>query len=315
VIAEADQPTVDVVIPCFNHGRFLTEAVESALGQTYPHVNVTVIDDGSTDETPAVAARFGNRIRYLRIAHGGLMLARNTGINATNGDFLIFLDADDYLDHDSVRRHIEAARQQPSASVIYGDYRLVDEGRLETWDDGGVDLGEDAFHSLLASRVPPCHAMTFRRSAIVNAGGFETSIGWHEDLDLWLRIAAAGHRFVRVDFVGAFYRKYGGTRTRQYLEMAYWGIVVLRRTQQYHRDCPVCRELLPKQLSKWKICYANAIRLEVMTPRPHGERGRHVVKGLRHLLYNPSVARYLLRGLGRWLRDKTVPFAAGTPRV
>jgi glycosyltransferase involved in cell wall biosynthesis len=306
MVCEADQPAVDIVIPCFNQGRFLSDAVESALGQTYPHLQVTVIDDGSTDDTPVVAGKFGNRIRYLRKANGGLSAARNTGIDATNGDFVVFLDADDYLHHDTVRRYIEAAQQQPSASVIYGDYRFVDEGRLEIWRDGGVDLGDDAYHSLLAGLVPPCHAMTFRRSAIVNAGGFDTSIRWHEDLDLWLRIAAAGHRFGRVDFPGAFYRKYPGTMTRQFLEMAQWGLVVLSRTRQYHPDCPVCRDLLPRQLRKWKICYANAIRQEVMTARPYGQRGRHVVKGLRHLLYNPSVARYLLSGLGRWIRDKTL---------
>ena len=306
VISQADQPTVDIVIPCYNHGRFLTEAVESALSQTYPHVTVTVIDDGSTDDTPAVAARFGNRIRYVRKDNGGLSSARNAGICATNGEFLVFLDADDYLHHDSVRCHIEAVRQQPSASIIYGDFRYVDEAGQEIGRDGPIDFGDDAFHGLLAGLVPPVHALTIRRPAIVNAGGFDVSIRWHEDLDLWLRIATAGHRFARVDFPGAFYRKYAGTMTRQTLEMAHWGLVVLRRTKQYHRDCLLCRDLLPRMLCHWKRSYATAIRQEVMTTRPHGDRGRHVVKGLRHLLHNPSVARYLLTGLRSWIRERTL---------
>jgi glycosyltransferase involved in cell wall biosynthesis len=306
VISQAEQPSVDIVIPCFNHGRFLADAVESALGQTYPHVHVTVIDDGSTDETPAVAGSFGNRIRYVRKANGGLSSARNTGISATNGDFLVFLDADDYLDHDSVRRHIEAAQRQPPASVIYGDFRYVNEGGREIGRDDPIDFGNDAFHSLLAGFVPPCHALTIRRSAVVNAGGFDSSIRWHEDLDTWLRIAAAGHRFARVDFPGAFYRKYAGTMTRQTLDMAHWGLVVLRRTQQYHGNCLLCRDLLPRMVRHWKRGYATAIRREVLAPRPHRDRGKHIVKGLRHLLQNPSVARYLLTDLGRWVRERTL---------
>jgi GT2 family glycosyltransferase len=306
VISQAEQPSVDIVIPCFNHGRFLADAVESALGQTHPHVQVTVIDDGSTDETPVVAGRFGDRIRYVRKANGGLSSARNAGIDATNGDFLVFLDADDYLHHDSVRRHIEVANRQPEASVIYGDFRYVDECGREIGRDGPIDFGNDAFHGLLAGLVPPVHALTIRRSAIVNAGGFDVSIRWHEDLDTWLRIAAAGHRFARVEFPGAFYRKYSGTMTRQTLEMAQWGLVVLRRTKQYHRDCLVCSDLLPRMLRNWKRGYATAIRREVLAPRPNGHRGQHVVKVLRHLLYNPSVARYLLTGLGRWVRERTL---------
>jgi glycosyltransferase involved in cell wall biosynthesis len=305
-ISQAAQPSVDIVIPCFNHGRFLADAVESALGQTYSHVQVTVIDDGSTDNTPAVAGRFGSRIRYVRQDNGGLSSARNAGISATNGDFLVFLDADDYLHRDSVRRHMDVANRQAEASVIYGDFRYVDEGGREIGRDGPIDFGEDAFHGLLTGLVPPVHSLMIRRPAIVNAGGFDTSIRWHEDLDTWLRIAAAGHRFARVDFAGAFYRKYAGTMTRQTLEMAHWGLVVLRRTKTYHRDCLVCSDLLPRMLRNWKRGYATAIRREVLAPRPHRDRGKHIVKGLRHLLQNPSVARYLLTGVGRWVRERTL---------
>jgi glycosyltransferase involved in cell wall biosynthesis len=306
VISQTDQPTVDVIIPCFNHGRFLADAVDSALRQTYPRVNVTVVDDGSTDDTPIVAGKFGSRIQYIRKANGGQADARNTGIRATSGDFLVFLDSDDLLHNDSLRRHIEVANRQPDASVIYGDYRYVDEGGQEIGRDDPIDFGDDAFHALLAGLVPPIHALTIQRSVIVNAGCFDTSIRWHEDLEMWLRIAAAGHRFAKADFLGAFYRKHVGTWTQQTLEMAQWGLIVLRRTKQYHPQCPVCMELLPLMVSKWNRCYAAAIRAELMTIRPDGHRGRHVVKGLRHLLYNPSLTRYLLADLGRRIRDRTL---------
>lgn len=303
MVPQADSPTVDVVIPCFNHGRFLAEAVDSALRQTYPHVKVTVVDDGSTDDTPVVAGRFGDRIQYLLKTNGGLAAARNTGIEATQGDLLVFLDADDFLHDDSIRSHLEVMQQRPEVSVTYGNYLYVNEAGEEIGRDEPIDFGTDPFHSLVSGFVPPVHAMTFRRSAIVNAGGFDSSIRWHEDLELWLRIAAAGHRFAKVDYLGACYRKHPGTLTKQTLEMSQWGLVVLRGTRRYHQHCAVCSDLLPRMLRDWKRGYATAIRQAVMTPR--GQRGRHVMKGFRHLLQSPSLTRHLLGDFVRWIRHRT----------
>src|SRR6202007_291490 len=99
--AMSKQKLASVIIPCFNQARFLGEALESALAQSYGSCEVIVVDDGSTDETAKVAAAF-NRIRYLSQTNRGLAAARNAGLKASAGRYLVFLDADDRLLPDAV---------------------------------------------------------------------------------------------------------------------------------------------------------------------------------------------------------------------
>ena len=92
----AEAALVSVVIPCYNQAHFLGEAIESVLAQTYPHLEIVVVDDGSTDNTGEVAARYPG-VRYVRQENQGLAAARNTGLRHSSGDYLVFLDADDRL--------------------------------------------------------------------------------------------------------------------------------------------------------------------------------------------------------------------------
>src|SRR5215210_7179893 len=92
---------VSVVIPCFNQGHFLGEALESVLSQTRPPDHVVVVDDGSVDNTAVVVGRFPT-VHYIRQPNGGLARARNTGLRHTRGEYLVFLDADDRLWPDAV---------------------------------------------------------------------------------------------------------------------------------------------------------------------------------------------------------------------
>src|SRR6478735_6811216 len=96
-VAPGDEaPLVSIVICSFNHGRYLTEAIESASCQTHPRIEVLVVDDGSVDDTPQVAAAFPI-VEYLRQDNAGLASARNLGLRASKGSFVVFLDADDRL--------------------------------------------------------------------------------------------------------------------------------------------------------------------------------------------------------------------------
>jgi len=93
----SEQPLISVVIPCFNDERHLSEAIRSALEQTYPRVEVIVVDDGSTDGSLAVAQSFGDQVTVLRKPNGGLASARNFGMREASGTFITFLDSDDIL--------------------------------------------------------------------------------------------------------------------------------------------------------------------------------------------------------------------------
>lgn len=123
---------VSVIIPTYNYGRFLAESIDSVLAQTLPAHEVIVVDDGSTDDTPAVAARFGGRIVYHRQANRGVSAARNLGIDRATGDWLAFLDADDMWEPVKLERVASVCRSQPRPAFVFTDFRTF--GRQELVD-------------------------------------------------------------------------------------------------------------------------------------------------------------------------------------
>lgn len=113
-----------VVIPTYNYGRFLAHAVDSVLSQTLPAHEVIVVDDGSTDDTPAVAERYAGRITYLRRANAGVSAARNAGIAAATGDWVAFLDADDAWEPGFLAGVRSACEQEPRPALVFTDFRI-----------------------------------------------------------------------------------------------------------------------------------------------------------------------------------------------
>src|SRR5215203_3209221 len=112
-------PLVSVIIPCYNQGAFLAESVQSALSQTYPCVEIVVVNDGSTDDTEAVAARFPE-VRCVTQENRGLAGARNRGLAESRGDLLIFLDADDRLLPGAIDTGVRVLSQDSAAAFAAG---------------------------------------------------------------------------------------------------------------------------------------------------------------------------------------------------
>src|SRR5882757_6392481 len=115
----ADEPSVSVVIPCFDQAHYLGEAIESALGQTLPPAELIVVDDGSDDNSFEVAGRYPEAVRR-RQSHRGVAAARNAGIAASSGDLLVFLDADDRLLPRALEFGAEALGRRPLAAFVAG---------------------------------------------------------------------------------------------------------------------------------------------------------------------------------------------------
>jgi hypothetical protein len=191
-------PTVSVVIPAYNCAALLPTAVESVLGQTYPGVEVIVVDDGSTDDTPDVLASLGQKIRWTRQGNRGPGAARNRGLGMARGEYVMFLDADDWILPDKLHRQMRQLAASGSAGWVYCDVKYVDEsGRL-------LLLASDRFAYRKRSRLDgwlfsqlfqgnfiPVHAALFQRQCLDMAGPFDEDhrlIGV-EDWDLLLRVA------------------------------------------------------------------------------------------------------------------------------
>ncbi len=202
---EVASPRVSVVVPCYNHGRFLEDALFSVFDQTFGSWEVVVVDDGSTDpETVAVLAGLDlPRVSVVRQDNAGLPAARNSGIRASRGEFIVPLDADDELLPDYLARMVETLDAAPDAAFahcwaeLFGDVNWVWATRPYNPDT-----------ELLSNSVLQT-AMT-RRSAFDEVGGYdETMTGGNEDWDLWLRYQEAGwgNRHIRVPLDR--YRKQG----------------------------------------------------------------------------------------------------------
>lgn len=181
-------PLASIIIPCWNGEHIVAQAIDSALAQTYRHVEVIVIDDGSTDGTPNVLRSFGDRIRWESTPNRGACAARNRGAELAAGDFLQFLDADDLLFPRKIERSVEAATETDSMPIC----------GWETTIEGGPPhlslpetLHRDPLDYALTTQIPtpsPLH----RRQWFWQVGGFMVGLPCSQERDLHIRLIASG---------------------------------------------------------------------------------------------------------------------------
>jgi len=131
--------TISVIIPAYNHARYLAEAIDSVLAQTYAPLEIIVVDDGSTDGTPAVAASYGDRIRYIRQENAGVGAARNNGIAAARGEYLAFLDSDDIWLPEKLEREIALFDADPQLGFVHCGVEKFDESGQTTISMTGAE--------------------------------------------------------------------------------------------------------------------------------------------------------------------------------
>lgn len=200
-------PRVSVVIPCYRQAHFLGEALESVLAQTTPAAEIIVVDDGSPDDTHGVAAQYADceTVQYLRQTNQGLPGARNTGLHAATGDYVVFLDADDRLRPEALAAGLACFDRYPEAAFVAGGFRLLTHGGVPYDDPKRPEMHRASYAGLLRGNTIGMHAaVLYRRAAVVAAGGFDPSLPSCEDYDLFLRIA----RTAPLAFHGAVVAEY-----------------------------------------------------------------------------------------------------------
>ncbi len=237
VAAYESAPLVSVIIPCYKQAHFLSEAIESVLVQSYTAFEIVVIDDGSPDNTSTVAARYPE-VRYIRQDNQGLSGARNTGIRASRGECLVFLDADDRLLPDALRAGIDYFRAYPECGLVSGHHRYIrgDGSLLNEYPPEPID--DDHYLALLKRNYIGCPATVLYPRAIFDVvGGFDTSLKSCEDYDLYLRIARR-RPVMRHDRMIAEYRWHGANMTNNSGRMLQSALHVLRSQWDYIEDCP-----------------------------------------------------------------------------
>ena len=223
-------PAVSVVMAAKNYARFLPEAVDSVLAQTFPDWELVIVDDGSTDGTPDVVRPYlaDTRIRYFRSDALGQSRAKNLGIGFSRGEFIAFLDADDAWFPTKLAEQVELLRKCPTVGVTYTQRELIDEA--------GKSLG---FHTetLPGGRVLPriflqnfvCFSSAMvRREVFESVGVFDPSLDLSIDYDLWLR-AAKHFEFRPIQKVLVKYRTGHGNLSKKLADRVATAIGIMNR--------------------------------------------------------------------------------------
>lgn len=212
----AERPLVSVVIPAYNHARFLRESVDAALSQTYKPLEVIVVDNGSTDETPNLD--LGTGVRLIRLEkNAGPSAARNAGVREARGEVVAFLDGDDLMSADCVAVRAQMLQADPSAGMVVGSLRIVDEAGAVLRIDPltSPPRMETTYEQALVEMSCPTCGLLVRKSAFEAIGGFDESLWVAEDTDLLLRMAAK-FRVLVDNEPRADYRQVAGSISRNY---------------------------------------------------------------------------------------------------
>ena len=187
-------PMVSVIITCYNHRHFVSEAIDSVLRQTYSHREIIVVDDGSTDQTSEVVEQY-SEVRYLRQRNQGVCAARNRGMQNSHGQYIVFLDGDDRLLPQHLEVSLAAFRSHPEVGWVCGEFRYF--GTAEPiWQHDHrhhrCERFPDLFGALLRGNcVGPPIVVMFSREVLFKVGGFDEHFksASCEDWDIYLRLS------------------------------------------------------------------------------------------------------------------------------
>jgi glycosyltransferase involved in cell wall biosynthesis len=221
-------PTVTVVVPVYNAAEFIAEAIDSALAQTYRDAEVIVVDDGSTDATPAILAGYGDRIRAIGRPKIGLPAARNTAIAAARGSLIALLDGDDFWEPAFLERMVAtlSAHGPEVVGACAGSVQIDRAGRVL---DNSTYLPPPAFglRDLVPSNAIVVSATVLRRDALLATGSFDEQMDACEDWELWLRLALEGGSYVGVRERLCRSRRHGSNLSNDIVRMHGGAVCVL----------------------------------------------------------------------------------------
>lgn len=216
------KPFVSVVMPAYNAGKYIDESIRSVTAQTYPHWELIIVDDGSEDNTNALAtaweARDG-RIKYVYQPNGRQGKARNTGIQHASNGLIAFLDADDLWVPEMLEVQVKLIQERHS-DLVFGYIHYLDPEGLYQAGTGVPEYdsleGKAGFVQLLKLNFIPIFTVVARKACIQQAGGFKESadLQFGEDFDLWLRMLLQGARFELNRRYLAYYRLHAAQSIR-----------------------------------------------------------------------------------------------------
>jgi len=288
---------VSVVIPCYNGSRFLREAIESVLGQTWRAPELVVVNDGSTDDTAAVARSY-EQVRYIEQRNQGAPAARNAGMRSSTGEFLVFLDADDRLQPHALAAGVESLRANPEWAFVSGEVRVIAENGSPQYVPTHRPRPGDPYIQLLRSNyIWTPGVVMYRREIVERANGFMTWAGASADYELNVRLARrfpiGRHRQVILD-----YRQHPSSMSSDVRYMLKSAVTVRRAEGRHARRSAEATQAWQEGLAAVQADYGGRLLTQMKRDlRVTGRRRRAVASAWYLVRYYPAGLIRLARGV------------------
>ncbi|MFL5832850.1 MAG: glycosyltransferase family 2 protein [Solirubrobacterales bacterium] len=284
---------VSVVIPCYQQAQYLGEAIESVLAQTYPHLEVVVVDDGSTDNVGAIASRYPG-VRCIREPNSGPAAARNAGIRNSNGDFLVFLDADDRLLPQGVQAGVQALEARQECAAAIGTYRRTsfDNRAIDTHEQPTVN--ERQYEQMMEDNWAgfPARAI-YRRSLLEHVRGFDSEIDAAADFGFNLAVARefpiASH-----ETMVAEHREHGRNLSADASVMLTETLAAMRKQRPHLKGDRDRKRAYKQGMRNWKRYWGDLLAVQAREAWREGERGEAFRGALKLLRHRPGALPRLL---------------------
>lgn len=217
LFSEMDRPLFSIIVPSFNHANFLKDCICSIIAQTSETWQMILVNDGSIDNTEAVVKEFSEydrRLCYIYQENQGLSMARNAGLKEAKGEYLLFLDADDWLEPNCLELFSSIVRGRPEFELFRCGYSYYDQPRGNLFHTHIPSKSGEIWPAVLVENIGPCHSILIKRSFAEILGGFDPSLKSCEDWDYWIRAGKMGAEIYSVSEVLVTYRYVANSMSR-----------------------------------------------------------------------------------------------------
>jgi glycosyltransferase involved in cell wall biosynthesis len=294
-----DAPVVSVIVPCFNHGRYLREALAS-VGTPEVRTEIIVVDDGSSDSTSEVIATFDttNEFRSVRQHNAGLAAARNRGLRESRGRYIVFLDADDRLVPGAIELGVAKLDERPECAFVFGRCRMMDQDGTVLVTPEQPRIVRDHYRELLRQNYiwMPAMAM-FRRDPLERIGGFNSDVNAAADYEMYLHLARHYPVHDHAQMV-AHYRKHDGSMSRNAARMLRETLAVMRSQRPFLEGDEASLAAYEEGWRMWQDFYGAHLATEIRIAARNYRWLEAASKAAVLALYHP-------RGLWHHARRKT----------
>ena len=311
-------PSVSIIIPCYNNANYISEAIESALAQTYVNCEIIVIDDGSTDSSVDEIKRFGAKVQLVRQQNAGACVARNSGLLHSSGEYIKFLDGDDLLESNCVAEQVASIKEMGirSSDAVFGDALLLypQSGRIVPHSKAkmaGLSPGSRLTFREALMFSPLISSPLYPRLPLIEAKGFDSNIFRGQENDLNVRLYLGGINFYYAPCDCFRYRQHRST-TR--ISVANYNRTYTHNPRQFnvlvsrvinsirHDELDINREILAKYA--WKIGRKFVVSGQEDDAKEYFKIARNL--GGSGAVYGGKYYRALLAILGPSLTEKMI---------